>query len=275
MGFLKRHPLLISIVLLFLAIQVFSFSIKEKNPETLFSGFILNLAYYPQKFVSIVTGAIVNTWENYVDLLHIRNENSRLRLENQKLFRETMRLSEMKLQNERLRKLLEFKEYTSFQTLTANVIAGSPSSLRTEIVMIDGGKEDGILEGMPVATYEGIVGRVYEAGDKNSQVILITDPLSAVDAYIHRNRARGVIKGTGDGCVMDYIENHTDLSIGDKVISSGKDGFFPKGILIGSVSKIEKKEGFLRAQVTPNVELDSLEEVLVILRSPEQIASNE
>jgi len=128
---------------------------------------------------------------------------------------------------------------------------------------------------MPVATYEGIVGRVYIVGDKNSEVILITDPLSAVDAYIHRNRARGVVKGTGDGCVMEYIENNTDLNIGDKVISSGKDGFFPKGIFIGSVSKIEKKGGFLRAYVSPNVGLDSLEEVLIILRSPEQIAFNE
>jgi len=275
MGFLRRHPILISIILLILAIQVSSLYINDKQVENPFSRSILNLNYYPQKFIHSVTGRIVTVWENYIDLIDTKKENLKLRLENQKLRQKTIEISEVKLQNERLKKLLQFKEHTTHKTVTANVIAGSPSLLRTEVVIIDKGAESGITEGMPVASYDGIVGRIHLVGDKNSEVILITDPLSAVDAYIHRTRARGIVKGTGNSCVMDYIENNTDISNGDKVISSGKDGFFPKGVLIGTVDNIEQKGGFLSAHVSPNVELKSLEEVLVILKKPGNIAFNE
>ncbi len=275
MGFLRRHPILISIILLILAIQVSSLYINDKQVENPFSRSILNLNYYPQKFIHSVTGRIVTVWENYIDLIDTKKENLKLRLENQKLRQKTIEISEVKLQNERLKKLLQFKEYTTHKTVTASVIAGSPSLLRTEVVIIDKGAESGITEGMPVASYDGIVGRIHLVGDKNSEVILITDPLSAVDAYIHRTRARGIVKGTGNSCVMDYIENNTDISNGDKVISSGKDGFFPKGVLIGTVDNIEQKGGFLSAHVSPNVELKSLEEVLVILKKPGNIAFNE
>ena len=70
---------------------------------------------------------------------------------------------------------------------------------------------------------------------------LFHHPVSAVDAYIHRTRARGIVKGTGTGCEMDYIEKKSDVSEGDKVISSGKDGFFPKGVVIGTVTSIGSK----------------------------------
>ena len=275
MGFLRRHPILISIILLILAIQVFSLYADDKQVENPFSRFILNLNYYPQKLIYSVTDKIVDAWENYIDLIDTNKDNLRLQLENKKLRQKTIELMEVKLQNERLKKLLQFKEHTTHDTVTANVIAGSPSLLRKEIVIIDKGSKSGIREGMPVASYDGIVGRIHLVGNRNSEVLLITDPLSAVDAYIHRTRARGIIKGAGNGCVMDYIENDTDLSMGDKVISSGKDGYFPKGVLIGTVDSIEEKGGFLSAHVSPNVELNSLEEVLVILKTPEDIAFNE
>jgi len=275
MGFLKRHPLIIIILSLLLAIQVFSLSTDEKHVPIPLSKFILNLTFYPQKFIYNITGSIVNIWQNYIYLIDVRNENKKLMLQNTQLRRENMRLLEAKLQNDRLKKLLEFKDYTKNQTVTANVIAGSPSISRTEVVIIDKGIKDGISEGMPIATSEGIVGRVNLVGDRDAEVILITDHLSAVDAYIHRTRARGIVKGTGFGCVMEYIDSKTDLSIGDKVISSGKDGFFPKGVLIGTVDEIERKGNFQSAEVSPNVELNSLEEVLVILHPLEKMALND
>lgn len=275
MGFLKRHPLIIIILFLLLAIQVFSLSTEEESMPVPFSRFILNLTYYPQKFMYEVTDSITNVWGNYIDLLEVRDENKRLKLENSELRHENMQLLEAKLQNERLKKLLEFKEYAQARALTANVIAGSPSINRTEVVIIDKGRNDGLSEGMPIATFEGIVGRVYLVADRDAEVMLITDPLSAVDAYVHRTRARGIVKGTGSGCVMEYIDSKSDVSTGDKVISSGKDGFFPKGVLIGTVEEIKRKGNFLSAKVSPNVELESLEEVLVLLNPSEKMASNE
>lgn len=275
MGFLKRHPILISVIFLFFAIQLFPLSLEEKQIGNPLSRFILALTYYPQKFVFTVTKGVVGVWQDYINLVGVKEENERLKSEINRLRQEKFRLWEAELQNERLKKLLEFKEASSYSVVTANVIAGSPSGLRSQVVMIDRGTEDGISQGMPVTTYEGIVGRVFIVGSKSSEVILITDEVSAVDAYIHRTRARGIVKGTGDGCVMEYIEKKSDVSIGDKVISSGKDGFFPKGVVIGTVVGIEIAGGFVRAPISPDVDLNSLEEIIVILKSPESMAFNE
>jgi rod shape-determining protein MreC len=113
------------------------------------------------------------------------------------------------------------------------------------------------------------------AGDRSSEVLLITDPVSAVDAYIHRTRARGIVKGTGAGCEMDYIEKKSDVSEGDKVISSGKDGFFPKGVVIGTVTGISSKGSFINAEISPHVHLSSLEEVLIIQKPVNSLVLNE
>jgi rod shape-determining protein MreC len=275
MGFLRRHPILITVIFFLFAVQLLPLSFKERQSGDPFSRFILNLAYYPQKFVFILTGGIVELWQSYLDLVGVKEENRRLKAEIEKLRQEKFRLWEVELQNERLKKLLEFKENSSYRVLTANIIARSPSELRSQVVIIDRGKRDGISEGMPVTTYEGIVGRVFLVGERSAEVILITDPISAVDAYIHRTRARGIVKGITNGCVMEYIEKKSDVSIGDKVISSGKDGFFPKGVVIGTVIDIETTGGLTRARVSPDLDLNSLEEVLVVLKSPENVVLSE
>ncbi len=275
MSFLRRHPILISIVLFFFATQFISFRLEGKRERDTFSGFILTLTYYPQKLIFVLTGAIVGVWHNYIELIGIREENEGLRNEIRKLRQEKFQLWEAELQNERLKKLLGLKEDTLYDVVSANVIAGSPSILRSQVVIIDKGSKDGISEGMPVATYEGIVGRILLTGGKSSEVILITDEISAVDAYIHRTRARGIVKGTGDGCVMEYIEKKADVSVGDKVISSGRDGFFPEEVVIGTIVETEASGGFIRARVSPDMDLNSLEEVVVILKSPGKTVLNE
>jgi rod shape-determining protein MreC len=205
----------------------------------------------------------------------LERAHERLRNEIRKLRQEKFHLWEAELQNDRLKKLLGLKGNSTYDVVSANVIAGSPSILRSQVVIIDKGSENGISQGMPVATYEGIVGRILLVGEKSSEVILITDDISAVDAYIHRTRARGIVKGTGDGCIMEYLEKKADVSVGDKVISSGKDGFFPKEVVIGTVVETEASGGFIRARVLPDMDLNSLEEVVVILKLPEEKVLNE
>lgn len=275
MNFIKRHPILISLVLFFFATQLISLHFEERQTGNPFSRFVLLLAYYPQKSIFALTGTVVSVWQNYVDLVGIRDENERLKSEVRKLREEKFHLWEKELQNERLKNLLELKKSYSYKTLSANVIGGSPSLLRSQVIIIDRGRQDRISEGMPVATYEGIVGRVFLIGAKSSEVILITDEISAVDAYIHRTRARGIVKGTGNGCVMEYIEKKADVSVGDKVISSGKDGFFPSGVVIGTVVGVEPSGGFARAFVSPDMDLNSLEEVMIILKAPENKVAND
>ena len=275
MGFFKRRTILIVLVLFFIAIQLFSLDLRERNSQNPVAKFVLTLTYYPQKLVSSVTDKVVDAWRDYINLMHVNEENKRLREELNTLRQEKFELAEIKAQNTRLKKLLDFKDLSLYPVVSANVIGASPSILRSQVVIVDKGGADGITEGMPVASYDGIVGRILLVGEKSSEVLLITDPVSAVDAYIHRTRARGIVKGRGSGCVMEYIENKSDVSVGDKVISSGKDGFFPKGVIIGTVTDISPDGSFISAGVSPHVDLNSLEEVVIIQKSVNNVVLNE
>ena len=275
MGFLKRRTILIILILFFAAIQLYSFYQQDKAVTNPLSRLVLTLAYYPQKLVSDSTNKLVSVWNRYLDLVDLKTQNTELRREIQRLRQERFALSEAEFQNKRLKKLLDFKERGSHPVVSANVIGASPSILRSQVVIVDKGSGAGVAPGMPVASYDGIVGRILVTGDKSSEVLLITDPVSAVDAYVHRTRARGIVKGTGSGCVMQYIENKADVSIGDKIISSGKDGFFPKGVVIGTVTAIEPDGSFISAPVSPEVDLNSVEEVVIILKNVGSVVLNE
>lgn len=275
MGFLKRRTILIILVLFFIALQLFSLDLRARNSQNPISKFVLTLTYYPQKIITVVTNKVVGMWWDYIDLVHVKEENVKLRDELARLRQEKFEFAEIESQNSRLKKLLQFKETSPYPTVSANVIGASPSMLRSQVVIVDKGSVDGITEGMPVASYDGIVGRILLVGDKSSEVLLITDPVSAVDAYIHRTRARGIVKGVGNACEMEYIENNSDVSIGDKVISSGKDGFFPKGVIIGTVTDISPSGSFVSAGVSPHVDLNSLEEVVIIQKPVNNLVLNE
>ena len=275
MSFLRRRTILITLILFFAAIQLFSLYQQDKNANNPLSRLVLAVTYYPQKLVSASTSKVVSVWYKYLDLVQLKEENLKLRKEIDLLRQERFELSEAEVQNRRLKKLLDFKESSSYPVVSANVIGASPSILRSQVVIVDKGTGSAVTPGMPVASYDGIVGRILVSAGKSSEVLLITDPVSAVDAYVHRTRARGIVKGTGSGCVMQYIEKKSDVSIGDKVISSGKDGFFPKGVIIGTVTDIEADGSFITATVSPHVDLNSLEEVVIILKNVDSIVLNE
>lgn len=267
MKFLKNRAVLITILLFFVAIQLYSLNIREKKSQNFIAGLVLTVTYYPQKFIYLVSDKVFNSWQDYMDLVNVRQENIRLKEDIRKLRIEKFELAEAGIQNKRLKKLLDFKEIPSSPIVLANVIGGSPSLLRSEVIIVDRGSSDGISRGMPVASMDGIVGKVLTVGESSSEILLLTDPVSAIDAFVHRTRVRGIVKGSGQGCTMEYIEQNSDISVGDKIISSGKEGFFPKGVIIGTVTDIETKGSFLSAKVSPLVDLDSLEEVVIILKS--------
>lgn len=267
MGLLNKRTILLAVVLFFISIQLFSNKLERNKMRDPLSEVVLTITYYPQMFVHYVTGEAVGVWNRYVALYKVNNENEMLRMEINKLKEEKHHLLEAKLQNSRLKQLLELKSNTSYPVVAANVIGGSPSSIRNEVVIIDKGKNEGIEVGMPVAINNGIVGRVLLASDKSSEVMLITDPISSIDAYVLRNRARGIVKGGGEDCVMEYIESLSDVEVGDLIISSGKDGFYPKGVTVGKVTEVKSDGGLVKALLEPQVNLNSLEEVVVILKS--------
>ena len=275
MGSFRRYPLFIALVLLFFIVQLVPLNNEYKIRESRFSKVVLLLTYLPQKGINNLSRFIVDRWYRYVDNVSTHDENKKLKKELWILREANFQLFEMRLQNQRLRRLVQFDLELPFKLIAANIIGSSPSPLKSQIIIIDKGSDHGLVEGMPVKAYDGIVGRIYIVGEKSSEVMLITDPLSSLDAYVHRSRARGIVKGLGKLCFMDYLEKNSDIMIGDKIVTSGKDGFFPRGMLVGTVSEVYSKGVNLNAKIQPNIDIRSVEEVLVINKLSDHIVVNE
>ncbi|NQT06538.1 MAG: rod shape-determining protein MreC [Candidatus Omnitrophica bacterium] len=175
-------------------------------------------------------------------------------------------LDEVIRENNRLKKLLNFKKYTKYKTLSARIIGRDPSNW-TSIIFIDKGKKDGIKKYTAVVTDKGLLGRVIEQGASSAKVMFVTDPDSRVGVLIERTRHDGLLYGTlSRQCQMVFISLNADVWPGDLVITSGLGGSIPKGILVGTVEDvfIDKSGLYQTAIVKPAVDLSRVEEVLCI-----------
>lgn len=221
-------------------------------------------------FQEIVTRTIIftrNIWQSYFYLVNVSEENQLLKKRLNQALEENNQGRELELANTRLRNLLNFQKTITGRFVAAQIVGKDPS-VWFKTVIIDKGKTDGVDEGFPVVMSQGIVGQVIEVSDHYAKVMLIIDRNSAVDALVQRSRARGVIKGEStDKCRLDYVLRKYDVRSGDTVISSGLDGVYPKGLLIGQVSDILKNDSdiFQEIAVTPFIDFEKLEEVLVVL----------
>ena len=207
-------------------------------------------------------------WHNYFYLRGVRQENRDLRQQIEQLQLEQVRLKQDADQARRLQALLGFKEQYIAKTTAAQVI-GSSGSEQSRIVYLDKGSRDGIDQGMPVISADGVVGKVLTVFKTTSTVLLINDQQSGVGAILEQSRLQGVLKGKVTGeLVIDKIMPDEQVKAGDRVLTSGGDQIFPKGLPLGTVARTTKGE-FLQLTVKPAAVLSHLEEVLVIMKKEE------
>jgi rod shape-determining protein MreC len=212
-------------------------------------------------------------WHHYFFLVHAAKENDSLKKAVDTAFEKNIRYEEIKLSNSRLRSLLNFEKTMTDHVLSAEVIGKDPSPW-FKTILIDKGKKDGVARGMAVVVPKGIAGQITEVSSHYSKVLLIIDPNSAADALVQRDRARGIIKGDAAGqCLFKYVLRKHDIALGDIVVSSGLDGVFPKGLAVGQVTGVFKPKAgiFQEVTVTPYVDFEKLEEVLVVLNPKKKI----
>ena len=152
--------------------------------------------------------------------------------------------------------------------LQVSTIEHSPFLGRLGIGKISAGR---VSTGMPVVVAEGVVGRVVRSSPRFSRVLLVTDASSAVASLLQHNRARGVCRGQGEQLVFDFVLRQEEVKAGDRVVTSGMGGIFPKGLVVGYVGSVERQDfGLFQAiEVIPSVDFSHLEEVLVLLRGPQ------
>lgn len=221
-------------------------------------------------WVQTSTGSV---WHNYFYLRGVRAENRNLKQQIERMSLEQVRMSQDADQARRLQALLAFKEQFISRTMAAQVIGSSGSEL-SRSVYIDKGESDGIKPDMAVITAEGIVGKVLRVYRSTSQVLLIDDQTSGVGAILDKTRLQGILRGTPAGeAVLEKVMSDEAVPAGEMVLTSGGDGIFPKGLLVGRVTKVAQgNELFLNIRVRPAADLSKLEEVLVVTRIDERQA---
>ncbi|MDR3154200.1 MAG: rod shape-determining protein MreC [Deltaproteobacteria bacterium] len=220
--------------------------------------------------VSRLAGAVEGVWRGYFSLVSAKAENERLRTALARHTRFITELEEVRVENARLRLLLDYKERLPSRTVAARVLAWEPGPFYQSVV-IGAGSEQGVFPEAAAVTQAGIVGRVTEVSPGYSKLLLVTDLSSGVDAFISRNRVSGLMTGAGPGKLsLEYVRKNEDVRLGDAAVSSGLDGIFPAGLALGTVTFIDKMSMgfFMRAEVSPSVDLASLEEVLILLDPP-------
>jgi rod shape-determining protein MreC len=185
------------------------------------------------------------------------------------LQQENHQMKEMAIANERLQKLLQFREKISSSVIAAEVIGQDPSSW-FKSVTINKGEKDGVRKGMAVISHEGVIGQILKTAPDYATILLITDYNSAIDSIVQRTRAKAIVEGKGENrCQLKYLLRADEVIVGDIVVTSGLGGNFPKGLMVGEIRKVDKRGHgvFQNAELVPSVDLTKLEEVLVITGS--------
>lgn len=222
-----------------------------------------------QRGTMAMVGGVRNLWSGYVALTDAHRENDALKHELQIL---RVRLQEERAQAQRtdsLRQLLELRERADLDTMAAEVIAAAASpDFRT--VTIDKGTREGLKTDMAVISPAGVVGRVILPSGRAAKVQLLIDRNAAAGGLIERTRVQGVVEGFGDGSLrMEYVPGTADVKLGDLVVTSGIDGIYPKGFVIGTIEQVERgSAGYHLITVRPAVDFTRLEEVLVVRTLP-------
>ena len=266
-SFLKKYQ----IIIVSAALALFSLHLALTDRQEYARGYllkeILSVTVTPVQGVILgVQDSIKGVWTDYFFLVGVNEENESLKRTIHSLVEENRNLREDAKQNERLRALLDFKESLPYSTTGAGIV-GYHMERWTRTVMIDKGSSGGIEKDHGAIASGGVVGRIIEVNAGSSRVLLTTDLRSNIDVIIERSRVKGVVEGNGtDGLVMKYVRQVDEVQVGDQVITSGLSGVFPKGLVVGEVTRVEKSGDnfFKNVEVRPAVDLGKLEEVLVL-----------
>ena len=210
-------------------------------------------------------GSVRDVWQNYFALQETRRENQNLRAEVAQLRVGLQQERALAEQSRMLQKLLDMKMETPLKTTAAYVIAGGASpDFRT--ATIDKGTSDGLRPDMAVISPAGVIGRIILPTARAAKVQLLIDRDAAAGAVTERGRAQGVVVGTGTSLRLDHVPGTADIQVGDRVVTSGSEGLYPKGFEIGQIESSERRAGeFSAVIIRPAVEFSSVEAVLVVL----------
>jgi rod shape-determining protein MreC len=272
MGLWKRYGRAVLCVVL-LGVPFFFLRTASRDPSRYdeLDRLLLPIISRLQGWIDAPVRGAAEYWGEYVYLIHVKRLNDRLQAENARLRAEAARHRAEHEENRRLRRLLQLRVETPGELFAAEVVAKDTSPFfRVTRLAISATDRTRIRPGMPVMTYDGLVGQVSRTFDDYADVLLTVDSRSAVDVMVERSGARGIARGTGQrdlyAARVEYLQRTDDVRVGDAVVTSGLGCRFPAGLLVGRVVSVTRREFGLyqEVEISPSVNFSRLDEVLVM-----------
>ena len=269
--FLWRHRVVLtSGLLLLLALHLLSAGVAPGARAEKPSLALLWILRPVQNLVADVADDSSGFFHDYFDLVNVRRENAELRRQVAVLESERTRLAELEVENRHLSDLLELREALALRAVSARVIGADANDFSHTLILSEGWRS-GLKRDLPVLSTDGVVGKLIAVGPNASRVLLINDHNSGLDAFDQRSRARGIVAGLANGeLTMKYVDRTEDVKAGDAVVTSGIDGIFPRGLLVGQVTRVSQ-EGpglFLNVDLKAATNFRKLEQVLILTQPP-------
>ena len=277
MGFWKNRPRIIAVIcsiLLFVLLLSTSGSTQSSGAGSAMSRLLVPV----QRFLYSSTESIGDFFAGLSEDRSIKDENAALKEQVAEMESQLRNYENLRQENERLKELLGVVDsYGEYETLTARVIGKSPGAWFDEFT-INAGEQHGVQENMIVYTADGLLGKVVYTSATYSRVISLIHDQSGVSAMVERTRDNGVVKAAQEGENPDdlqlfYISSNSDVKPGDRIITSGIGGVYPKGIPIAQVTEVSTDSSSEKVVIArSNVDFEHVEEVVVVLQVFEEVA---
>lgn len=222
-----------------------------------------------------VGAAVESAEESMSDAAAGEGTLSELRSRNAELTETLVKAEEYRLEAQRLQELLNLKDQYGVEGVAGRVV-GRSTDAWSQTITLDVGLDDGVDAGLTVVAGSGVIGQVVSTASGSCTVRLITDPQSGVAAMIQSSRAEGIVRGSLSGLLyLEGVEMGIEVSVGDVVMTSGLGGSFTKGLLIGTVVRVEgdATDDSRRIVVSQAGNVSSLEEAMVVFSAKESSSS--
>jgi rod shape-determining protein MreC len=221
---------------------------------------------YPYDLLSLVSSRM---WQNVTDIYQTvtwkKKRIESLETEVSNLAERLIEYENIKRENILLKELLGLKDSQKKIVTFARVIRRGLSRWSSAVV-IDKGEKDGVRKDMAVITSRGLVGKVIAVNRDFSEILLLDDSNFRVAVRFMGSRAEGIASGTGYGVIVRYVSKEAEVINNDWVITSGLDGIFPEGLLVGYVTDIKEQGFFNEVSLRTSQNLRGLEFVCVVSR---------
>lgn len=224
--------------------------------------------FSPMEKIFIKTGnKVVGFFELLLSIKDLSKENLELRQKNLELETQLNQFKETDRENQILRDTLQISEKDQIIIDMAFVVGKDIQGIQ-DWILINKGTKHGVEKNMAVISKEmALVGKIVEVMNNFSKVMLITNKDSIVAAIIEGERSEGLVKKEERGKLfMDFIPRNEKLETGNRIITSGMDNIYPRGILIGKIEEIDFSQNqlFQKIFISPTVDFSKLEEVFIV-----------